>query len=495
MSTKLDPSKITKGKELVQFVEERHEEVLQEIAAAKESTSRVEGALASLKLMVNDANRTPVAALSDKGEAVPVTKDAWLQYGMKAVLLAPLPVERKANGELTTGDGPIATFHAKSDELLIFAKLMRLKTREEIRETKFYKEHYVPAYRAAEKHVCAKGAFDISEAGAGLEFIATDLSGSLVEMVEVERRAMSLFESLPMQHGILTVPVWLTHATAYGFDENTSDTGGTAIPDGLTAGMTGNFQIAAKGIGLALTTSKYTEEDSVIPWLPFLRRAGIRALVNGEEDAGFNGDTTATHMDADINAVTAHVAKRWKGLRYVGLLSANPAKIDCQGNPINSDVAFRDYVLKGLGLMDKYGTIPGDLVLFAPALVNAQLLSVEAFKTMYARGPAATNVNGIIRSPFGWDYCLTAYLRTNLASGGVNTSGLTTVDKTSALLVHKGSWKKGIVRQVNVQLLDQTRALYDQDQLVFTMRQGFISARKMDGTEPHVSDLYDIAAA
>lgn len=481
------------GKQLVEWIGTRFDEVTDRLGLVEGKGEKIETELGRLATLTKDANRTHVPGLTEKVGRLPFTKSDFVKYGMKAAIAAPLPIEKKSDGSWTAGDGPLATLQAKSDDLRLLAVVMRKNTREEVRELKFYRDEYLPAYREVEAMV--KAAFDIQTTGEGLEYVATDLSGSLVEMVRMERRVASLFEELPMPHGVLTVPSWLTDAQAYGFAEVTADTGGTPIDDGLPSGFTSNFTLTAKGIGLALTTSRFMEEDSVIPWLQLLRRAGIQALVNGEEDVFINGDTTATHMDADVAAVTRHVAKQLTGLRYVGLLAANPALTPASGAYINSDADFRDVVLKCLGKMDKYGVKPGDLAFLVPAVVNAQLLSVEAFLTMYARGSAATNANGIIQSPFGWDYTPTAYLKTNLASSGVNTSGTTTVDKTSAMLVHKPSWKKGRVREITVQLLDQTRALYDQDQLVFTMRQAFRSARKMDGTEPHVGLMVDIGAA
>lgn len=485
---------IKSGKELVGWIGDRFEEVSQKFAAAEETASkqgeRIEKAFKQIELLTGDANRTFIPGLTEKTGRLPFTKEAFLQFGMEAAIRAPLSIERGADGELTAGDGPLAKLHEAHDELKILGAIMGKRSPEELKRTKYFREVYAPAYRVVEG--MAKGAFDIQTAGEGLEHVSDDMSGSLVEMVRIARRASSLVGELPMPHGVLTVPSWLTDAQAYGFDENTSDTGGTAIPDGITAGMTSNFQITAKGIGLALTTSRFMDEDALFPWLPFLRRAGVQALVNGEEDAMFNGDTTATHMDADIHAVTGHVAKRWKGWRYVGMLAANTAKTNAGGNPINSDDRFRDTFLTALGRMGKYGVNPGALALFAPGQVNAQLLSVEVFKTMYARGAGATNVSGVIQSPFGWNYVLTEYLRNNLAASGFNTSGTATPETTAALIVHTDSWKKGRVREISVQVLDQTRAKYDQIELVFTMRQGFIASRKMDGTEPHVGAVYNI---
>lgn len=492
-----DIKDVKSGAQAREWIGKRFDEVSSAIGAANENVGKVQTEMAQLKLLVGDANRTPLAQAAAKAGALPITKEAFLEYGMKAAIAAPLPIERKANGELTAGDGPLATLQEKSDELLILTRILgkcrgEALTREEIHGLKFFKSEYAPAYRAVE--TIAKAAFDIQTTGEGLEYVATDLSGSLIEMVEVKRKFASLIESLPMEHGVLTVPSWLNHATAYGFDENTADTGGTAIDDGLSGNtLTTNFTITAKGIGLALTTSRFMSEDSVIPWLPFLRKVGVRALVNGEEDAMFNGHTAATHPDADIAAITRHVAKRWNGLRYVGMLGN--AKKDCNGDPINSDAFFRDYVLDVLGKMDKYGVEPGDIALAVGTPINAQLLAVQSFKDMYINGRASTSVNGIIQSPFGWDYCPTAYLRTNLSNTGYNTSATTTPDKTAFALVHKDSWKKGRVREMSVQVLDQTRALYDQIQIVFTMRQGFIAARKMDGTEPHVGIGFNVKAA
>lgn len=472
-----------------------HDETLQRLGAADGDRDELKKGLADLKTIVGDMARLPVAPGVTK-RRLPVTKEAFVAYGLKALHDAPQKGRVKGiNNPWGTDfeideDDVLARLNWAGDDIRLLGLMLGKKHPHELREFQHFKGSYIPAVQDAVALV--KEAFDIQTAGEGLEWLAMDMSEQFIEMIRIERRVAALFEEVPMRHGKLTFPTWFTDLDAFTFAENTSDSGGTAIDEGLgSKNVTSKFELEAKGFGLTVTLSKFLIEDSAIDQLPWARRAMVEALRNGEEDAIINGDTTATHMDADIAAVTRHPAKAWKGLRYQGLHASNVAKESMGGARMDSMANVRDFSLKVLGNMDEYGVEPDRLALIVGSNGNAQLLSVEPFLTANVIG-RATNTSGKIGfTPFGWRYAISGRLRKNLASTGVNTSAASTADKTMSLLVCTPTWKLGKVREITLQLLDQTRAKYDQNEIVATMREAFGSPFGVDGVRPTVGAMYD----
>ena len=85
------------------------------------------------------------------------------------------------------------------------------------------------------------------------------------------------------------------------------------------------------------TLPEELNEDSAVNFLAIGRKDVINAQLRAIETAIINGDTTATHMDSDTNALGADVAEKfWKGLRKLALAnSANGGTSDNSGTAIS----------------------------------------------------------------------------------------------------------------------------------------------------------------
>jgi HK97 family phage major capsid protein len=471
----------------------QHAEVIERLGKADGDRDEQVKALRDLKVLVGDMNRTPT--LDGKKRRIPVSKEAFLQYGMQAIHQAKSVVKSTVHPWGTTfetdEDDVFEQWKTAGDDVRLTAMLMGIKDLGRIEQLKIFRGPYLDACKAVEPIL--KEAFDTGDAGAGLEWLAQDMSEQLIEMIRIERVLAAYFQEVPMRHGSLRFPTWLTDLQAFLMTENTGDSDTPAIGDGLnTRDITSKYDLAAKAVGVAIKMSKFLVEDAAIEELPWARHAIVETLGEAEEEMILNGDTTATHMDTDINAVTDHPAKAFPGLRYVATRSVNPARVAAGGARLDSDASIRDFLLKVLGRMDKYGTSPGKVLCLSGAIGNSQLLSVQAWLTAYAASQAATNVSGKVPpTPFGWKYAVSGKQRANLDSSGVNSSGTTALDRTSTELVYLPAWKIGKVREVTLQVLDQTRAKQDQIEILGTMREAFGSPYKTDGTEPHVGQVYD----
>lgn len=450
-------------------------DVDQKLGAVGDADSRISEVCRDIK-SVNDRideiarKRVPIATEEHKNG---INVDEFRTHGVELLHKAATPVQRKASYQWDKSDGPIAEFQDAADDLYLIKTLLKLDP-DDLKKSKYYRETFVPKMQRAIKTV---GAFDDSDSSLGSSYwVPTGFSARLLEKVRLELAVAKLFEEFPMPRSPFMFPVWLSDLTAYNFAENTASTGQTAITGTplTTNQVMGRVTFTGKGIGTHAITSKFFEEDSIVPVLPFLQRAIVQAIRNGIEDCIINGDTTATHQDYDTEQLTLPAAVTWDGLRDHAIANTTNACVDAGGAMINTTANFVDHVLAARGLMGKYGVLPQNLGFIVSPAVHNQMLGIEAFATAASlAGGTGTNVQGTFGfNPFGMQMVVSEWMRQDMAATGVNTTGGPNTF-TGCLLVHKGSWILGTLRNMTIQVLRETLALYDQDDVLVTWRGDF----------------------
>ena len=418
-----------------------------------------------------------------------VTADELRSFGVDVLHKAATPVQRKEAYHYAPSDEPLASFQDAADDLLMVKTLLHLDN-EQVRTTKFYREQFLPKLQRAVKAV---GAFDTADATLGSStWVPTGFSSRLIEKVRLELSVAALFEEFPMPRSPFMFPVWLSDLIAYKFAENTAVSGQTAITGTpvSTATPLGKVTFTGKGIGTHAITSKFFEEDSIVPVLPFLQRAIVQAIRNGIENCIINGDTTSTHQDYDTEQVATDVCRSWIGLRK-HCIALGTTKVDASGATLDTTAEFVAFVMKGRGLMGTYGVQPGNLGLIVSPNVFNQMLGIEAFATAASLSPGTgTNVRGEFGfTPFGMQLVVSEFMRSDMAATGVNTTGGPNTF-TGAIVVNKNAWILGTLRNMSVQICRETLALYDQDDVLVTWRGDFETPY---GTSAlHTAYIYDV---
>ena len=424
----------------------------------------------------------------------PVTKEQFVKEGMKAFHEVETKVVRKRSfsWESPAPEDVSANFQEKCDNLYILsiAKFGSYPSPEQTRSLQYYKTDYAPAREKAAGIL--KEAMSTGDANLGGDWIPTQFSTRLIEKIRLEMLIAGLFEHFRMPRDPFVFPAWLNDVDAFTFAENT-DVTGTAIGDALQNDptVTSNIQWDAVGMGARAYTSKFQEEDSIIAILPFLQRAIAMALRNAAETAILNGDDSSPHQDNDIEALTLHPAKAWKGLRFAAL--ASTAQKDAGGVKIQTDATWRDFVQGTVGLQGKYGVVRPNLALItSPQGVN-QLSAIPNFRTLDVFGSNATNVDAGPQGfrPDGMQLVVSEFQKENLAATGVNTAGGPN-NTTSYVIVNKNAWMVGDLRNVTIQILREVAAERDQDVVLATMRWSFNSAFGNDGSDTHTGVVFDI---
>jgi hypothetical protein len=324
-----------------------------------------------------------------------------------------------------------------------------------------------------------KKALDTSASGGGTEWIPTDFTGRLWELVRVQGSVVPLFPMIQMPTQVYTPPIQLGRVVSYMHNEQTADTGQTKMPVGDGNTLSGKITLTSKGHSARVLTSKEQEEDSIVPILPWLQQQVVMALAEGREDAIINGDTAGSQDSDDTNAAGHN--RMWNGLRYLAL-----------NNSLSYDLATLTLSNIRANLranMLKYGVLPQNLALICDLRTYIKLVDLDAVTTMEKFGPMATVLRGQLGVLDGIPVIVSEWARSGLNASGVY-DGVTTT-KGSLLLVYRNGYVFGERRTATVQVLRELYAESDQDAVITKERVAFSPTHPI-ASNPTVTIGYNI---
>lgn len=257
------------------------------------------------------------------------------------------------------------------------------------------------------------------------------------EEFEVPLLVGNLFDQMPMDSASIYVPGALgrlfgrleTDAATFGEQSNT---------------QTG-FNVLAKNNVVHSQITEDLNQDSAPAIIDKLRKEVVMGVARSEERAYLDGDTTGTHMDADVTAGT-DFRKAFKGLRKLALQnSANGVVVDNGGDAV-SKTTFANL----LTVMKRFSSEKSDLAWIMGPTVANQLVTgaIPELFTAFAFGGPASNVTGQVPPVFGIQATESEWVRENLAATGVyTTSGQT---KTWMALVKKSRFMRFLRAPIRV---------------------------------------------
>lgn len=305
--------------------------------------------------------------------------------------------------------------------------------------------------------------------GYGYEWIPSELSTEFNEYLRTVPTLSSKFETWIMpKGGSAKFPFQNGKAVVYK--------GSEALVDNATEARKTNIATGVKTftpdvfIG-ALISSEELTEDSILDMVSFIRKELAMALDEGRESTIINGDDSTTHFDNTVDTVyqTYNVETSWKGLRKLGLASANHYR-DIEtasattGEGALEIVNFTDCK----GDMGVAGIKPGDCV-----YVTGLKGRTQTQKALYkedALGVLAFMISGTLPTIDGSEIYISAQYDEALSSAGIRDSGADT-KHTSFCCAHKPSFRlaqrRGVTVEYNKNILTQ------QQQFVVTARWDF----------------------
>jgi HK97 family phage major capsid protein len=274
-----------------------------------------------------------------------------------------------------------------------------------------------------------KKAMTTTGAGTGLEWIPTDFSRQLEDMLNLERMLANAIPRINMSSDPYKIPVKKSRSVARK--------GTQAVAPTETVVGTAQVTFSASKIITYVPLSYELAEDAIVDMLSVIKSDLVESIAYGEEDAILNGDTTAPHMDSDITSAE-DVRKCYKGLRKLAL--ANSWTVDL-------GTFTSDTIAGMIGQMLKYGLRKNKLLWGAGPKVLQKLMNLRDAQnnnvviTMEKLGQQATMINGQLGILFGSPVVPVESARENLNASGVY-DGVTT-DNGGLYLVYVPGWKLG----------------------------------------------------
>lgn len=348
-------------------------------------------------------------------------------------------------------------FQKSSDELALLNNIYgkdNSKGTDEILSTKCFKR-----YSSLVKKMANEKSYD-EGATTGAEWLPTYLSNRMIELVENANdfTIANLFERINMTSKVFEIPRSEGHPVAY-----LGSIGGT--PAGSGAGdTTGKATFTAKKIIGWTKTAYEQDEDQTIALIPYIERTLSERIAKGISDAIINGDTSATHMNANVTTSTDR-RKAWNGLtkiaqdnsytKSVGAIWSTTLlrKVEAQ-----IDLEFQDFdMLKLILGADGY----------------TQLRNLAEVTTVDKIGNMATILNGKMTQIDGMDVIKTSLINEAVTAAGVVSGTTASNTKGQALIVNPKAFALGVRRSL---LLESDRNIKTQEiDIVASMRADFQS--------------------
>ena len=292
----------------------------------------------------------------------------------------------------------------------------------------------------------------------GSSWIGTSFSEKFYTELELDLKVANLHDKIPMPTNPYVLPLSTSNITTYYVNEAATNDP-TKIP--ASQATPDNRTLTARKLAARVLFSEELSEDSLIPILPWLRQKIIHSVAIAIENATINGDTAATHMDADVTSA-GDVRKVWDGYRK----AARSAGAMVHGTAFTA--AQLRLVRKAMGV---YGVDLTQLAWILSPSAWYQLMNDSDVRTVDKFGPQATILKGQLAALDGIPLIVSEYMREDLGSAGVR--GATAGSTTAAILVRRDAFLYGVKRAAKIK--SDYNSETDQNVLVITTRQAFMS--------------------
>ena len=283
-------------------------------------------------------------------------------------------------------------------------------------------------------------AFSSSVAADGGNWIQSIVADTYVEEFELDHALERQFTNMPMPSSPWDLPTQggVTKARVQAENATQTDSKYSTAKVTFSAVKLAEYHILPEELN----------EDSAPAFMPIARKNVLDAQKRAVEAALISGDTTATHMDNDLEAAGADIAETaWKGLRKLGIdNTANGGTYDFSGSI--SDAKMLAMRAKG----GKFFVNPRTALWIVGPKVYTLMLGLDNVTTVEKYGSGATVVSGQLTSYSGIGVYVSGEFKENLAATGVNTmAGPNTFG--GILLVNKERFFRGIRRPIRIRVV------------------------------------------
>jgi hypothetical protein len=296
-------------------------------------------------------------------------------------------------------------------------------------------------------------AMDTAESGFGSQLIGAQYVGELWTAPRRLGRVFPLIDSFEMTDPTAFLPVEVDIPEMLFVAENTANNSSD-----YTTVKTGSqrVQVDAKKFVIHQMWSGEMEEDSIIPFVPFLRRQAALSVAHYADSLVLNGDTTNA-ATGNINLDDADPADTKHYLAFDGIRHA--FIVDNTGNAVDAAGAVtlgllhnqRAKMIDTTRLVDWGHPIDkNDLVYFSDPETADRIAQIDEYLTVDKYGSNATILNGEAGKIAGHPHVSTIAMSKTEADGKVSTTAANNIKGQVATANTRG-YKVGWRRRVMVE--------------------------------------------
>lgn len=317
-----------------------------------------------------------------------------------------------------------------------------------------------------------KRAMDTAESGYGSSLVGAQYVGELWDAPRKLGRVFPLINSFEMTDATAYLPVEADLAEMLFVSESTANNSSN-----YTTSKTGSNRVtvSAKKFVIHQMWSGELDEDSIIPFVPFLRAQGAKSVAHYADSLVLNGDTTNAgtgniNLDDADPADTKHYLA-FDGLRHAALVDNTGNALDAGTLTLADLMTLKGYMVDATYLMDwGHPDNPEDLVFVADPATADKIAQFDQVITVDKFGPSATVLTGQQARVLGHPLVSSIAMSKTEADGKVSTTGgNNTLGQVTAF--HRGGFTAGWRRRV--QLETERLPASDQTRLVYSLRMGF----------------------
>jgi hypothetical protein len=317
-------------------------------------------------------------------------------------------------------------------------------------------------------------AMDTAESGFGQQLVGAQYQRDLWEASRAESRVANLIDTFEMTDATAYIPVEVDIPELIWVSESTTN---NASAYATVKTGSNRVQIDAKKFAIHQMWSGEMEEDSIIPFVPFLRRQATLALAHYMDSLVLNGDTTNA-ATGNINLDDADPADTKHYLAFDAIRHA--ALVDNTGNFLDVDGQMTlDHFRRTKGLMLDptrivdwgHPTNNDDLVFVAdPETADQIAMLDEVIKVKQMMGANANLLGGEVGRIIGHPVISSMAVSKTEADGKVSTTAANNI-KGQVVAFNRRGFKIGWRRRIKIET--ERLPATDQTRIVYTLRAGF----------------------
>jgi hypothetical protein len=315
-------------------------------------------------------------------------------------------------------------------------------------------------------------AMDTAESGYGSQLVGAQYVGDLWEAARRESRVGSLIGSFEMTAPTAYLPVEVDFPEMLLVSESQ-----TSSDSNFTTSKTGSNRVGvtAKKLVLHQMWSGEMEEDSIIPYIPFLRGQATKSVAYHLDSMCLNGDTTTTGINAvDTVLASTHHTLAFDGIRHAGLVDNTGNRASAANAAVELSMFRKAYgrMIDGTYLHDwGHPNDPNDLIHVVDPYTGDAMLDIDEFKTLDKAGNAASILTGQVARVYNHPVISSIALKKTDATGSYDADTAGNNLYGSIVTFNRNGFKWGWRRRIKVET--ERIPATDQNRIVYSLRLGF----------------------